>query len=63
VKVYSRASGEWRIATYRDADSFELPTLSTPIAVADIYSGILDSAGRSLLREPQAAQLPTGRDP
>ena len=50
VKVYHRAGNEWRIATYRDGDSFELPTLSTSIPVGDVYSGILDGAGRSLLR-------------
>ena len=50
VKVYRRAGGEWRAATYRDGDSFELPTLSTPIPVADVYDGILDGSGRSLLR-------------
>jgi Uma2 family endonuclease len=50
VKVYRRAGGEWRATTYRDGDSFELPTLSTPIPVADVYDGILDAAGRSLLR-------------
>jgi len=50
VKVYRRAGGEWRAATYRDGDSFELPTLSTPIPVGEVYDGILDAAGRSLLR-------------
>lgn len=50
VKVYRRAGGEWRATTYRDGDSFELPTLSTSIPVADVYDGILDGAGRSLLR-------------
>lgn len=50
IKVYRRACGEWRAATYRDGESFELPTLSTSIPVADVYDGILDSAGRSLLR-------------
>jgi len=50
VKVYRRAGGEWNAATYRDGDSFELPTLSASIPVGDIYNGILDAAGRSLLR-------------
>jgi len=50
VKVYRRSGGEWTPATYRDGDSFELPTLAMPILVADIYSGILDPAGASLLR-------------
>jgi len=35
---------------YRDGDRFELPGLSAPIEVAEIYDGILDAAGRSLLR-------------
>jgi Uma2 family endonuclease len=50
VKVYRRAGGEWRAATYHGGDSFELPTLSAAIPVGDIYDGILDSAERSLLR-------------
>jgi Uma2 family endonuclease len=50
VKVYRRTGGEWRAATYRDGDSFELPTLSSSIPVADVYDGILDAAGRSQLR-------------
>jgi hypothetical protein len=49
LKVYRRTGGEWRVATYGDGDSFELPTLSAPIAVAEVYDGILDPAGRSLL--------------
>ncbi|MEO7733153.1 MAG: Uma2 family endonuclease [Kofleriaceae bacterium] len=51
VKVYRRVDGEWRAVTYRDGDSFELPTLTTSIPVADVYDGILDGAGRSLLRD------------
>jgi hypothetical protein len=50
VKVYRRAGSEWRASTYRDGDSLELPTLSMPIPVSEVYDGILDSAGRSLLR-------------
>ena len=50
VKVYRRAGGAWHAATYGDGDSFELPTLSTSIPVADVYDGLLDAAGRSLLR-------------
>jgi Uma2 family endonuclease len=50
VKVYRRAGGEWRADTYRDGDRFALPTLSGPISVAEVYDGILDGAGRSLLR-------------
>jgi Uma2 family endonuclease len=50
VKVYRRAGGEWGVTTYRDGDSFELPMLSRPIPVADVYDRILDSTGKSLLR-------------
>jgi Uma2 family endonuclease len=50
VKVYRRAGREWSVATYRDGDSFELPTLAAPILVADVYAKILDGAGKSLLR-------------
>jgi Uma2 family endonuclease len=50
VKVYRRAGGSWEMTAYRDGDRFELPALSAEIAVADIYHGILDSAGKSLLR-------------
>jgi Uma2 family endonuclease len=49
VKIYRRAGSTWNIATYLDGDSFELPTLSAPIAVADVYHEILDAAGASLL--------------
>lgn len=53
VKVYRRAdAGEWSLAPdeYRDGGSFTLPGLSGEIAVAEIYDGVLDAAGRSLLR-------------
>ena len=53
VKVYRRNErGEWRDEpdVYAGADSFELPTLTRPIAVDEIYRGILDPTGRSLLR-------------
>ena len=50
VKVYRRVGGEWQLVTYGDGDSFELARLSAPIAVAEIYDGILDAAGTSLLR-------------
>jgi Uma2 family endonuclease len=50
VKVYRRTGAEWSASTYRDGDRFELPTLSTAIPVADVYDGILDATGRSLLR-------------
>jgi hypothetical protein len=36
--------------SYGDGDHFELPTLSSPVAVAEIYDRILDADGRSLLR-------------
>lgn len=53
VKVYRRVeAGSWRTDpdVYRDGQSFELPMLSSAIAVADVYAGILDNDGRSLLR-------------
>jgi hypothetical protein len=53
VKVYRRNErGEWRDVpgVYRDGDSFELPGLTRAIAVAEVYDGLLDAAGRSLLR-------------
>lgn len=50
VKVYLRTGDDWRVATYRDGERFELPTLSSAISVAEIYDSILDGAGRSLLR-------------
>jgi Uma2 family endonuclease len=53
VKVYRRAdNGDWRAepAVYRSGDSFELPVLTAPIAVDDVYDDILDEQGRSLLR-------------
>jgi Uma2 family endonuclease len=53
VKVYRRTEhGEWRAEpdVYRDSDSFDLPSLTRPIAVDEIYDDILDGDGRSLLR-------------
>ena len=53
VSVYRRSErGEWRSAPdmYRSGDSFELPTLMSPIPVDEIYEGVLDESGRSLLR-------------
>jgi len=50
VKVYRRTGSEWRVATYGDGDSFELPTLASPVPVREIYDGILDDTGRSQLR-------------
>jgi Uma2 family endonuclease len=50
VRVYRRTGSEWRAATYGDGDSLELPTLASPIPVREIYDGILDGTGGSLLR-------------
>ncbi len=50
VKVHRRADGAWLATTYDDGASFELPHLSAPITVAEVYDGILDAAGSSLLR-------------
>jgi Uma2 family endonuclease len=52
VKVYRRAApDEWRAEPdmYRDGQSFELPTLMKSISVAEVYDGILDPSGHSLL--------------
>ena len=53
VKVYRRGErGTWRDQpdVYRDRQSFELPGLTRAIAVHEVYDGLLDAAGRSLLR-------------
>jgi Uma2 family endonuclease len=53
VKIYRRTErGEWRAEpdVYCDGDSFDLPSLTRPIAVDEVYDDILDGAGRSLLR-------------
>ena len=53
VKIYRRTQrGEWRDEpdVYRDGDSFELSGLTRAIAVNEVYDGLLDPAGRSLLR-------------
>ena len=53
VRVYRRKQrGEWPAEPdmYRDGESFDLPTLARAIAVSEIYEGIIDPAGRSLLR-------------
>jgi Uma2 family endonuclease len=53
VTVYRRTErGEWRDEPdlYRDGDSFELPGLTRAIVVAEVYDGLLDAAGHSLLR-------------
>jgi Uma2 family endonuclease len=53
VKVYRRdEQRRWRSMpdVYRDGQAFELPKLASPISVAELYDGVLDAAGRSLLR-------------
>ncbi|HWO25746.1 MAG TPA: Uma2 family endonuclease [Kofleriaceae bacterium] len=53
VTVYRRSErGEWRDVpdVYRDGNSFELPGLTRAIAISEIYDGLVDIAGRSLLR-------------
>ncbi len=50
VKVYRRQGVDWQVATFTDGDSFSLPTLTAPIAVVELYDGILAASGRSLLR-------------
>jgi Uma2 family endonuclease len=53
VKIYRRtARGEWcsDAEVYRDGQSFTLPTLISPISVAEMYDDILDAEGRSALR-------------
>ncbi len=53
VEIYRRAADRsWAAEpeVYGDGDSFTLPTSSTPIAVAEIYRGVLDASGNSLLR-------------
>jgi Uma2 family endonuclease len=51
VAIYRRGdSGDWLDpVTYVDGQSFELPTLSRAISVAELYDGILDPEGCSLL--------------
>jgi Uma2 family endonuclease len=52
VKVYRRTErGDWRDEpeVYRGGESFELPRLKRAIAVDEVYDGILDAAGHSLL--------------
>lgn len=53
VKVYQRTErGAWcdEPDVYRAGESFELPRLTRPIAVDEVYDDILEAAGRSLLR-------------
>jgi Uma2 family endonuclease len=52
VKVYRRTErDEWRNEPeiYGAGESFELPRLTRAVAVDDIYDGVLDAAGRSVL--------------
>jgi Uma2 family endonuclease len=49
VRVYRRGGTEWRSESYADGGSFELPCLTAPIRVAEIYEGILDATGKSVL--------------
>lgn len=56
IRLYRRgADGAWgRLPdTYRDGQSFTLPTLTAPIAVADVYAGILDEHDRSMLADAE----------
>lgn len=53
VRVFRRGEGgAWRGEPddYRHGQSFELPTLGRPVQVDEVYDGILDADGRSLLR-------------
>jgi Uma2 family endonuclease len=53
VRIYRRDErGAWRRDpdVYREGQGFELPTLAGAIRVAEVYDGILDADGRSLLR-------------
>jgi Uma2 family endonuclease len=53
VRVYRRDGATWSDVTYRHGESFDLPALSSPVPVAEIYEGILDPAGHSLLKTPR----------
>lgn len=53
VKVYRRTDdGEWRDVpdVCRGGESFDLPGLTRAIPVDEVYDGLLDASGRSLLR-------------
>jgi Uma2 family endonuclease len=57
VKVYRRGErGEWRDEpeVYRDGEIFELPRLTRAIAVDEVYNGLVDASGRSLLRRTRS---------
>lgn len=51
VKVYRRDAEGWsnEPEVYSDGGSFDLPSLSSPIRVAEIYDGVIDTNGQSLL--------------
>lgn len=66
VSIYRRTEqGVWlnEPEVYVDGRSFDLPTLSSAIAVTDVYDGILDARGRSLLRRSASPEDPPGPDP
>lgn len=50
VRIFRREGEAWTVTSYRDGDTFELPTLTSAVSVAEIYEGIVDRDGRSLLR-------------
>jgi len=53
VKIFRRGvNGEWPAdpEVCRGGDSFALPTLTAEVLIDDIYAGVLDADGRSLLR-------------
>lgn len=53
VKVHRRdGTGVWPASPeiYGHGATFSLPSLNAPIPVADVYDGVLDANGRSLLR-------------
>ena len=50
VKVYRREGDTWSVTSYRADESFELSALTAAVPVTEIYDGILDNNGRSLLR-------------
>lgn len=56
ITVFSRNGAHVRgdaadqVRIYRSGESFDLPGLTAPIAVDEIYRGILDESGASLLR-------------
>lgn len=52
IRIYRRDdTGAWRrdADTHREGDRFELPTVDGAIEVSQVYDGILDVNGRSLL--------------